>query len=320
MMDRSSFLYKYFLDHFTYEPTSCQENLLRDMSDFFTSDDGDIMVVNGYAGTGKTTAVAAVVNSLKELETPCILLAPTGRSAKVLSSYTGHPAFTIHKHIYRQKSHGDDGFGLFTLGPNKSKNTLFIVDEVSLIGIDSQSSGAAFGSGNLLEDLVNFVRSGVDCRLVLIGDSAQLKIFSCSDGSMKEVYSATGFDEVSQAFPEYCVFLINGDSSLYLYESTLNAYAGNFYFYKLTPQANGQLKKTLQLSATTSGPDTFECKNASGKITLQEFYIAASQLTSNINEVMLSGHLRDTLLTVPSSATDSSMTYDEAIKALNSVN
>ena len=174
MMDRSSFLYKYFLDHFTYEPTSCQENLLRDMSDFFTSDDGDIMVVNGYAGTGKTTAVAAVVNSLKELETPCILLAPTGRSAKVLSSYTGHPAFTIHKHIYRQKSHGDDGFGLFTLGPNKSKNTLFIVDEVSLIGIDSQSSGAAFGSGNLLEDLVNFVRSGVDCRLVLIGDSAQL--------------------------------------------------------------------------------------------------------------------------------------------------
>ena len=174
MMDRSSFLYKYFLDHFTYEPTSCQENLLRDMSDFFTSDDGDIMVVNGYAGTGKTTAVAAVVNSLKELEIPCILLAPTGRSAKVLSSYTGHPAFTIHKHIYRQKSHGDDGFGLFTLGPNKSKNTLFIVDEVSLIGIDSQSSGAAFGSGNLLEDLVNFVRSGVDCRLVLIGDSAQL--------------------------------------------------------------------------------------------------------------------------------------------------
>ena len=131
---------------------------------------------------------------------------------------------------------------------------------------------------------------------------------------------ATGFDEVSQAFPEYCVFLINGDSSLYLYESTLNAYAGNFYFYKLTPQANGQLKKTLQLSATTSGPDTFECKNASGKITLQEFYIAASQLTSNINEVLLSGHLRDTLLTVPSSATDSSMTYDEAIKALNSVN
>ena len=153
-----------------------------------------------------------------------------------------------------------------------------------------------------------------------VGDSAQLKIFSCSDGSMKEVYSATGFDEVSQAFPEYCVFLINGDSSLYLYESTLNAYAGNFYFYKLTPQANGQLKKTLQLSATTSGPDTFECKNASGKITLQEFYIAASQLTSNINEVLLSGHLRDTLLTVPSSATDSSMTYDEAIKALNSVN
>ena len=169
MMDRSSFLYKYFLDHFTYEPTSCQENLLRDMSDFFTSDDGDIMVVNGYAGTGKTTAVAAVVNSLKELETPCILLAPTGRSAKVLSSYTGHPAFTIHKHIYRQKSLSAEGVGAFTLTFNKARSTLFIVDEVSLIGLSD-----GFGTGNLLEDLVAFVRAGTDCRLILMGDAAQL--------------------------------------------------------------------------------------------------------------------------------------------------
>jgi exodeoxyribonuclease-5 len=105
-----------------------------------------------------------------------VLLAPTGRAAKVLSSYSGHPAFTIHKHIYRQKSVGGDGFGQFSLFPNKDKQTLFIVDEVSLIGIEAgqQQSTTAFGSGNLLEDLISFVRSGVECKLILIGDSAQL--------------------------------------------------------------------------------------------------------------------------------------------------
>ncbi|MBR1407239.1 MAG: AAA family ATPase [Bacteroidales bacterium] len=144
------------------------------MADFITSDDGDILVVNGYAGTGKTTAIAAVIAALGEYQVPCVLLAPTGRSAKVLSSYAGRSASTIHKHIYRQKSMGDDGFGSFSLAPNKAKDTLFVVDEVSLIGIESGGGSTNFGSGNLLEDLVRFVRSGVDCRLVLIGDAAQL--------------------------------------------------------------------------------------------------------------------------------------------------
>ena len=94
----------------------------------------------------------------------------------MLSSYAGQPAFTIHKHIYRQKSVGGDGFGQFSLAPNKDKDTLFIVDEVSLIGIDAgqQQSTTSFGSGNLLEDLITFVRSGADCKVILIGDSAQL--------------------------------------------------------------------------------------------------------------------------------------------------
>ena len=98
---------------------------------------GDILVVNGYAGTGKTSALAAVVGTYVAHRSPCVLLAPTGRSAKVLSAYTGRPAYTVHKHIYRQKSHGDDGFGQFSLSPNKAKGTLYIVDEVSLIGIDA---------------------------------------------------------------------------------------------------------------------------------------------------------------------------------------
>ena len=149
---------------------------MRDIGAFLTSDDGDILVVNGYAGTGKTTVLAAVVSTFTALKTPCVLMAPTGRSAKVLSGYTGRPASTVHKQIYRQKSHGSDGFGQFSLAPNKAKNTLFIVDEVSLIGIEAgeRQSTAAFGSGNLLEDLILYMRSGVDCRMILVGDAAQL--------------------------------------------------------------------------------------------------------------------------------------------------
>ncbi len=175
-MGKSDFLYSGFLSRLPFDPTPCQDNLLRKIADFVGSDDSDILVVNGYAGTGKTTAVSAVISVMKEFQTKCVLLAPTGRAAKVLSSYAGQPAFTIHKHIYRQKSVGGDGFGQFTLAPNKDKEALFIVDEVSLIGIDAsqQQSTTAFGSGNLLEDLISFVRSGVDCKVIMIGDSAQL--------------------------------------------------------------------------------------------------------------------------------------------------
>lgn len=175
-MGRSDFLYSGFLSSLKYQPTACQDGLLRKVADFVSSDDHDILVVNGYAGTGKTTAVSAVISVMKEFQTKCVLLAPTGRAAKVLSSYTGQPAFTIHKHIYRQKSVGGDGFGQFTLSPNKDKSALFIVDEVSLIGIEAgqQQSTAAFGTGNLLDDLISFVRNGAECKVILIGDSAQL--------------------------------------------------------------------------------------------------------------------------------------------------
>ena len=174
-MDRAEFFYDSFSGRMPHLPTACQTRLLRELASFFTTDDGDIFVVNGYAGTGKTTAISAVIGALGELRISCTLLAPTGRAAKVLAAYAGRPASTIHKHIYRQRSLGEDGFGSFSLAPNKAKDTLFVVDEVSLIGIESASAaGAVFGTGNLLEDLVRFVRSGVGCRLVLIGDAAQL--------------------------------------------------------------------------------------------------------------------------------------------------
>ena len=175
-MDRAGFLEAQFLKRFKADPTPCQARLFREVADFVTCDDADILVVNGYAGTGKTTAVSAVIAALKDVGTPSVLLAPTGRAAKVFSGISRRPAYTIHKHIYRQKSVGSDGFGQFSLAPNKAKGTLFVVDEVSLIGIDAATpqGTTAFGSGNLLEDLVNFVRNGVDCRLILVGDAAQL--------------------------------------------------------------------------------------------------------------------------------------------------
>ncbi len=175
-MGRSDFLYSGFVSRMKHEPTPCQNRLLENIADFVSADDDDILVVNGYAGTGKTTAVSAVISVLKEYKVKSVLLAPTGRAAKVLSGYAGQPAYTIHKHIYRQKSVGGDGFGQFTLAPNKDKDTLFVVDEVSLIGIDAgqQQSTTAFGSGNLLDDLITFVRAGSGCKVILIGDSAQL--------------------------------------------------------------------------------------------------------------------------------------------------
>ena len=175
-MGSSDFLYERFRKAFRYEATECQDRLLGNIASFLTWDDGDIMVVNGYTGTGKTTVVASVISALDDFQAPTVLLAPTGRAAKVLSQYAGKPAYTIHKHIYRQRSVGDDGFGQFNLFPNKAKDTLFVVDEVSLIGLDGgeRQSSAAFGSGNLLDDLISFVRNGAGCRLLMIGDAAQL--------------------------------------------------------------------------------------------------------------------------------------------------
>ena len=173
-MERSAFLTESFLHHLQWEATGDQLRLFDTIGRFLTGDDGDILVVNGYAGTGKTTAVSAVLSSMRELKVPCVLLAPTGRAAKVLSQYSGMAASTIHKHIYRQSSMGADGMGKFKLAPNKARGTLYVVDEVSLIGTDTESEKAMFGSGNLLLDLVEFLRNGTDCKMIMLGDDAQL--------------------------------------------------------------------------------------------------------------------------------------------------
>lgn len=160
-------------NNFAFSPTKGQENLLVHLSEFLSGEgQKDLFLLKGYAGTGKTTVVNALTRTLEAMRRPYVLMAPTGRAAKVISSYTSRAAFTIHKQIYRQQS-GRDGLGRFVLDKNKSKNTLFIVDEASMIG-DRSAEGTAFGSGNLLGDLHEYVESGSNCRLLLIGDTAQL--------------------------------------------------------------------------------------------------------------------------------------------------
>lgn len=141
------------------------------VSFFFEGNQESLFLLKGYAGSGKTSLVAAIVNTLVGFEIPVSLLAPTGRAAKVFSGYSGQTALTIHKKIYRQKTERD-GVGYFDLGFNPASRALFFVDEASMISLNSPDS--TFGSGCLLDDLFSFVYNGRGNRLVLIGDVAQL--------------------------------------------------------------------------------------------------------------------------------------------------
>ena len=153
-------------------PTVEQEHAIDVFSLFMTDrDDHVVMILRGSAGTGKTTLAGAIVRAMNVLKQKMILLAPTGRAAKVFALNAGHPAYTIHRRIYRQKSAGD--ISAFNLNFNNNRDTLFMIDEASMIA--NQGYGeSAFGSGCLLDDLVQFVYSGQNCRMVLVGDKAQL--------------------------------------------------------------------------------------------------------------------------------------------------
>ena len=159
--------------NFLYKSTEPQENAINSFVEFVLSgpDDG-VFLLKGYAGTGKTTLVGAFVKAFCQLKMNCVLLAPTGRAAKVFQYHSGHPAFTIHKKIYRQKSFSNE-MDNFSLNVNLQRNTLFIVDEASMIA-NQGLSGASFGSGRLLDDLIRFVYNEKHCRLMLVGDTAQL--------------------------------------------------------------------------------------------------------------------------------------------------
>lgn len=153
-----------------FEPNEEKEGLFKALGAFLVSRDArKAFILRGYAGTGKTSVMSALVRALAGLKQPCILLAPTGRAAKVLSRYSGFPAYTIHKQIYRQNQLGSESF---SLSDNLHRNTLFIVDEASMLS--GARDNPSFGSGCLLDDLVKYVYQGRGCSLLLLGDDAQL--------------------------------------------------------------------------------------------------------------------------------------------------
>ena len=153
-------------------PTTEQEHAIDVFTQFMTDrSEQVVMILRGSAGTGKTTLAGAIVKALAALKQKLILLAPTGRAAKVFSLYAGHAAYTIHRRIYRQKTAGD--LSSFNLNNNLNRDTLFIIDEASMIS-NLGFGDSAFGSGCLLDDLMEFVYNGQNCRMLLIGDKAQL--------------------------------------------------------------------------------------------------------------------------------------------------
>ncbi|CAM4261183.1 ATP-dependent RecD-like DNA helicase [Zobellia nedashkovskayae] len=165
--------YKILKEKFPHEPTLKQAIALQKLATYILSDrKDDVFLLKGFAGTGKTTLVGTVVNSLWKTTMKAVLMAPTGRAAKVMSNYANTQSFTIHRKIYFPKKQGGGGIQ-FVLAPNKHRNTIFIVDEASMIP-DAPTDSKLFGNGSLLDDLIQFVYSGHNCKLVLIGDTAQL--------------------------------------------------------------------------------------------------------------------------------------------------
>ena len=169
----NNYVEKQIKENFPYQPTEKQEITIKMVSEFMLSQVGQsVFLLRGYAGTGKTSLVSALVKTLDKLKQKVVLLAPTGRAAKVFSSYAGHSAFTIHKKIYRQRTFSNETDN-FSLNDNLTTHTLYIVDESSMISNEGLS-GSVFGAGRLLDDLITFVYSGEGCRLMLMGDTAQL--------------------------------------------------------------------------------------------------------------------------------------------------
>ena len=169
----ASEFYSLIKQQFPFQPTLKQNIVLQQLAEFiFSKDPNALYLLKGYAGTGKTTIVGAIVTNLWKAKKSAVLMAPTGRAAKVISNYSKKEAFTIHKKIYFPKKEKNGGVK-FVLQPNKHKNTIFIVDEASMIP-DTPGDSKLFENDSLLDDLMQYVYSGHQCKLLLIGDTAQL--------------------------------------------------------------------------------------------------------------------------------------------------
>ncbi len=173
MLKNRSEFYKEILKNFPHNPTDKQSELLNDFTGFLFDDNTDgLFLLKGYAGTGKTTVISTIVNNLWKAGKKAVLLAPTGRAAKVISGYSKRQAFTIHKKIYFPKKQSNGGVS-FVMQPNKHTNTVFIIDEASMIS-DQTQNAKLFENGSLLDDLISYVYAGKNCKIVFVGDTAQL--------------------------------------------------------------------------------------------------------------------------------------------------
>jgi len=198
-------------------------------------------ILKGYAGTGKTSVVSALVRAMEKLQQQCVLLAPTGRAAKVLAHYSGFPAFTIHKWIYRQDSATGD---TFSLAENKFTHTLFIVDEASMIAANDQrsTSNEFFGSGNLLNDLIRYIYSGEGCSLLLLGDNAQLPPVGCNSSKALEPDFIAGYGLTVSDFTLTQVARQALDSDILRNATALRTnLATNDYNYTISPGTTLQI-------------------------------------------------------------------------------
>ncbi len=166
--------YKILRQEFPFDTTLHQDIFFNKVAEFVLNQklNDEIFVLKGYAGTGKTSVISTLVNNLEKIHWNYVLLAPTGRAAKVISNYSNQLAHTIHKKIYFPKRQGGIGVG-FTMQPNKHKNTIFIVDEASMIS-DQSNDSQLYENGSLLDDLIMYVYGGQNCKLILVGDTAQL--------------------------------------------------------------------------------------------------------------------------------------------------
>lgn len=177
-MSLSSHIATQIYANFAFTPTAEQKNLIVRLSEYLSSgDESALFILNGYAGTGKTTVIGALVRTLRQLEYPCVLMAPTGRAAKVMGHYASAEAYTVHKTIYRERTVGGAEGSRFELNFNKAHDTLYIIDEASMLTSRTArlpEETTTFGSGDLIEDLFDYIRLGRHNKVILVGDQAQL--------------------------------------------------------------------------------------------------------------------------------------------------
>ncbi len=211
-----------FLETFPHDPTEDQHKLISGLSDFLVSSKQlSLFVLRGYAGTGKTSMVSNLVKVLPKLNVASALLAPTGRAAKVLASYSGKPAYTIHRKIYSLKETNDGGIS-FSIVPNKHVDTLFIVDEASMISVAQNNNDfSVFNQRNLLHDLIEYVYSGENCRLILIGDTAQLPPVKCEESPALNIQYLKNSFHLDILFTELTQVVRQEEGSGILHNATL---------------------------------------------------------------------------------------------------